>query len=164
MHKKSLFTILSFFIFAGVLMGQFPAPKSAFSSRDIGVKINNSRDMAGLLNRVQMSHSFGVSMSSSSFGSMGMMSYQNNFFLPVSEKMNLQGTLYLMQPAFASNPLIQNSIGSSPSIYYDTELNYKLGEKSNISIGISNLPYYQSSYYYHPGTFDRGIAPLWMEP
>jgi hypothetical protein len=160
MDKKTFVALFSFLLFSTLAFGQFPAPANSFSSRDIGVKINNSRDMAGLLNRLQMSHSFGVSMSSSAFGSAGVMSYQNNFFLPVSEKLNLKGTLYLMQPAFASNPLIQNSLGSSPSVYYDTELNYKVGEKSNISIGISNLPYYPAYQYY--GGAARGISPVWM--
>lgn len=160
MDKKTFFALFSLLFFSTVVFAQFPAPSDGFSSRNIGVKINNSRDMAGLLNRLQMSHTFGVSMSSTAFGSAGVMSYQNNFYLPVSEKLNLKGTLYLLQPAFASNPLFQNSLGSSPSVYYDTELNYKVGEKSNISIGVSNLPYYPAFHYY--GGAASGIAPVWM--
>ncbi|HDR05390.1 MAG TPA: hypothetical protein ENN84_09130 [Candidatus Marinimicrobia bacterium] len=164
MIKRSVFSIIYLLTVSALLLAQFPVGQSGFSSRDIGVKINSSRDVASLFSRLQMTHSVGAAMSSSSFGSIGVMSYQNNFFLPVSEKMSLKGTLYLMQPAFASNPMIQNNIGSDPSIYYDTELNYKLGEKTNISIGISNFPYYQSPYYQGYGFSGRAISPIWMKP
>lgn len=149
MNRKLFTLIMTVLITSGWAFGQYnTSVNSGFSTQDVGFKLNNSTELAGFLSKLQMHHSFGVSMASSQNGSVGMMSYQNEFYLPLSERLHIKGDVFVVQPAFASNPLLQNTMGQNPSVYYDTELQYKLGENTHISLGLSNLPtfYSQNSY------------------
>ncbi len=149
------------------LQAQFASRQAGFDSRDIGMSIHHSGDMAGFLSRLQMQHSVSMSVGSSSRGSQSALSYQNNFFLPISNRIRLAGSVSIVQPTF-SGGLYARLPGqfSQTSIYYDTQVQFDLGENTKLNIGLSNIPRYYVPGYAAPGYFNGlqyyGAPGLWQ--
>jgi len=141
------------------VQAQFMPEESIFDSRSIGLNLNSSSDVAGLMSRLQMQHSVSMSVGSSAFGSQSLMAYQNSFYLPLSGRLRFFGTLSVVQPTFSSGLYSQMPFSNDVQMYYDTHLEYRLGDNTMINIGLSNQP----RTYYNPYRSNiYGVPGLWQ--
>ena len=160
MKRVSVKIIAILIVVAAYVNAQFMPEESIFDSRSIGLNLNSSRDVAGLMSHLQMQHSISMSVGSSAFGSQSLMAYQNNFYLPLSRKLRLFGTLSVVQPTFSSGLYTQMPFANQPQVYYDTRLEYRVGDNATINIGLSNQP----RYYYNPYRANiYGVPGRWQE-
>ncbi|MDK2976313.1 MAG: hypothetical protein PWP06_788 [Candidatus Marinimicrobia bacterium] len=129
---------------------------------NIGLQLRDSRETASFLDlrKLQMRHSFSMSVGSSAFGSQSIMAYQNQFMFPVNAKLSFYGNLILMQQAYASNPVMERLGEGMNSIYYDANMEYKFSDKTRLVLGISNLPTYSYPWTANPYTSNR-MFDLW---
>ena len=140
--------ILLIFCMMLPLYSQFAPLETGFTGRDIGINLNHSSDLAGILSRLQMQHSVSMTAGSSDLGSQSSMAYQNNFFLPLSQKIRFSGSVSLVQPTFSGGIYSQIPNSNQTQVYYDTRLEFDLGKNTKLNIGLSNKPTYYN--YYSP--------------
>lgn len=140
------------------LYAQYPADLSDFRSENLGYDMSGSQAQAAFLDwsRFEMRHSASMSVGSSMLGSSSYLTYHNQFYMPLSSRLSFYGNLYWQMQTYASNPALSRINSPAGDVYFDANLDYKLGENSSISLGISRYPmpyeafYYGYSPYYSP--------------
>lgn len=98
------------------------------------------------LNRLSITNSFGMSMSSfgNQFASIG--SFNTNINYLVNDKVRLSSQFSLMSPMGGVNPYSQNGLNGA-KVFYDTSIDYKPTENMLIKFSMNNYPrYYKNSY------------------
>lgn len=129
---------------------------------NIGLRLRDSRETATFLDltKLQMRHSFSMSVGSSVMGSESVMAYHNQFMFPVNANLTFYGNLILMQQAYASNPAMERLGNGFNNIYYDANMEYKISDKTRLVLGISNIPTYSYPWTSNPYTTNR-MFNLW---
>ena len=129
---------------------------------NIGLRLRDSRETASFLDlrKLQMRHSFSMSVGSSALGSQSILAYHNQFMFPVNAKLSFYGNLILMQQAWASNPVMERLEHGMNSICYDANMEYQISDKTRLILGISNLPTYSYPWTANPYTTNR-MFDLW---
>lgn len=152
------FTVIILMAFS--LSAQEMGDVNSFSSPGIGFGFSGAESEAAYLDysRLQMHQSVSMSMGNSAFGSESYLTYRNQFYLPLSSKMSFYGNLYWQLQAYASNPALQRLNSPAGEIYFDANLNYRLGENSTISLGVARYP----ANYYSP--YGTGYYPFMQSP
>ena len=98
------------------------------------------------LNRLSISNSFGMSMSSFGNQSISVGSFNTNINYIVNDKVRLSSQFSLMSPMGGVNPYSQNGFNGS-KIYYDTSVDYKPTDNMLIKFSMNNYPrYYRNPY------------------
>ena len=98
------------------------------------------------LNRLSISNSFGMSMSSFGNQSVSIGSFNTNINYIVNDKVRLSSQFSLMSPMGGISPYSQNGLNGS-KIYYDTSVDYKPTENMLIKFSMNNYPrYYRNPY------------------
>jgi len=101
--------------------------------------------------RMRMHHSF--SMSYSALGGAGLMigSYMNTIDYLISENLNLRANLGIMTSPY--NTFGENFYLNKPKFFGGAELNYRMGENTNLMLRIDTAPY----MYYQPSIGQLGF-------
>jgi len=98
------------------------------------------------LNRLSITNSFGMSMSSFGNQSTSIGSFNTNINYLVNDKVRLSSQFSLMSPVGGVNPYSQNGLNGA-KVFYDTSIDYKPTENMLIKFSMSNYPrYYRNSY------------------
>ena len=98
------------------------------------------------LNRLSITNSFGMSMSSFGNQSASIGSFNTNINYLVNDKVRLSSQFSLMSPVGGVNPYSQNGLNGA-KVFYDTSIDYKPTENMLIKFSMSNYPrYYRNSY------------------
>ena len=98
------------------------------------------------LNRLSITNSFGMSMSSFGNQSTSIGSFNTNINYLVNDKVRLSSQFSLMSPMGGVNPYSQNGLNGA-KVFYDTSIDYKPTENMLIKFSMSNYPrYYRNSY------------------
>ncbi len=163
--KNILLYLMALLIFGGTCLEAEPLifEKPSFpENRNIGLRLRDSRETATFLDfsKLQMRHSVSMSVGSSALGSESVLAYHNQFMFPVNANLTFYGNLILMQQAYASNPVMERLGNDIGNVYYDANMEYKISDKTRLSIGISNLPTYRSPWSMNPFTTYR-TPDLW---
>lgn len=138
------FTMIILMAFS--LSAQEMSDVNTFSSPGVGFGFSGAESEAAYLDfsRIQMHQSVSMSMGNSAFGSESYLTYHNQLFMPLGSRMSFYGNLYWQLQAYVSNPALERLNSPAGEIYFDANLNYRLGENSSISLGIARYP---ASYY-----------------
>ncbi|MDD3806621.1 MAG: hypothetical protein PHE86_01110 [Candidatus Marinimicrobia bacterium] len=149
--KKGCFIIACFVFlsFSSLQADPLIFEKPPFPDNDnVGLRLRNSQETAAFLNlkKLQMKHSFSMSVGSSGIGSESVISYHNQFIYPVNAHLMFYGDLILAQQAYASNPIMERLGNNFNSIYYNANMEYMFSDKTKLVLGISNIP----TYFYYP--------------
>ena len=104
------------------------------------------------LNRLSISNSFGMSMSSFGNQSTSIGSFNTNVNYLFSDKIKLSSQFSLMSRIGGINPYSQNGLNGA-KIYYDTSIDYKPTENMLIKFSMSNYP------RYHRNPYSRSLMP-----
>ena len=98
------------------------------------------------LNRLSISNSFGMSMTSFGNQSISMGSYNSHIDYLINDKVRLSSQFTLMAPMNGLNPNTQNGLNGA-KVFYDTSIDYKPTENMIIKFSMNNYPrYYRNPY------------------
>lgn len=154
--KRILIVIVSTSLALLPLFGQFADRIPEFSRQELGYDLSGSQSSAAFLDwsKWQMRHSVSMSMGASALGNASYLTYHNQFYMPLSSRLSFYGNMFWQLQTHASNPVLQRINSPAGSVYFDANLQYRLGENSAIGLGISRYPleygYYGYSPYYSP--------------
>lgn len=148
--KRLIFVILAATLANFPLHAQYAGELSDFRSENLGYDMSGSKAQANFLDwsRFEMRHSVSMNVGSSMLGSSSYLTYRNQFYMPLSSKLSFYGNLYWQMQTHASNPALSRINSPAGDIYFDANLNYKLGENSSISLGVSRYPMTYEALYY----------------
>ncbi|MDD3966914.1 MAG: hypothetical protein PHP63_07705 [Candidatus Marinimicrobia bacterium] len=140
--KRSLILILTVSLGLMPLSGQHADRVSAFSRQGVGYDMSDAQSRAAFLDasKWQMRHSVSMSMGASALGNTSFLTYHNQFYMPLSSRLSFYGNMYWQLQTHASNPVLERINSPAGALYFDANLNYRLGENSAISLGISRYP------------------------
>ncbi len=140
--RTTLILLLTAFA-AGQLRSNLPSNSLPVNSYGISHARNSSLFD---LNRLSISNSFGMSMSSFGDNSVSIGSFNTNINYLVNDKVRLSSQFSLISPMGGVNLYSQNGLNGS-KIYYDTSVDYKPTENMLIKFSMNNYPrYYRNPY------------------
>ncbi|MEC8704065.1 MAG: hypothetical protein VXX38_05945 [Candidatus Neomarinimicrobiota bacterium] len=97
-------------------------------------------------NRLSISNSFGMTMSTNGNQSISLGSFNTQLSYLFSDKVRLSSQFSLMSPMGGINPYSQNGLNGA-KLYYNTSIDYKPMENMIVKFSMNNYPrYYRNSF------------------
>ncbi len=143
MNIKTTFVLLLTAVATGQLRSNLPPKSLPVNIHGISHVRNSSLFD---LNRLSISNSFGMSISSFGNQSASIGSFNTNINYFVNDKIRLSSQFSLMTPMGGINTYSQNGLNGA-KIFYDTSIDYKPTENMLIKFSMNNYPrYYRNPY------------------
>ena len=144
---KIISRICALYLFIAFAVGQLRSELPA-QSLPVNVHgISHARNTSFFdLNRLSVSNSFGMSMTSFGNQSISMGSYNSHIDYLINDKVRLSSQFTLMAPMNGLSPNAQNGLNGA-KVFYDTAIDYRPTENMIIKFSMNNYPrYYRNPY------------------